>query len=360
MQNIRITRNNTEMKAGMNLATPRSRCSINLTELVEEYIDEKLLRPESATTYRKVVKRWIEENQASTICDITREDVKNWCGEILDRARPETWNKYRRHLRALINFAISRGYYDSPNPFSDVAPARASQRLTKTVQEAIVHGALELLLLENCPIKPGWFWVLVMRAFFYTGVRRRQLVGLQWGDVDFQRCTWRLRSETSKTTREWFIPVPLDVIEDLHILYERTQERLSQLPQQTAQVFNVTLFYDRYRGPEMNGDQVAGFFARLSKHLGQPISAHRLRHTMATILAPKGDIRALQDMLGHTSISTTMRYIHPDVENMRVLQSRLPRLPSLASIARPGKENLVATNTISMVHTFLTATDGSS
>ena len=68
----------------------------------------------------------------------------------------------------------------------------------------------------------------------------------------------------------------------------------------------------------MTVDQVSCAFQRLSTSLQIRISPHRLRHTIATEAAPK-DIRALQELLGHTSVLTTMQYIHPDIDRMRSL-----------------------------------------
>ncbi len=68
----------------------------------------------------------------------------------------------------------------------------------------------------------------------------------------------------------------------------------------------------------MTVDQVSCAFQRLSTALKIRISPHRLRHTIATVTAPR-DIRALQELLGHASVLTTMQYIHPDVERMRSL-----------------------------------------
>ena len=57
----------------------------------------------------------------------------------------------------------------------------------------------------------------------------------------------------------------------------------------------------------------------LARALGIRITQHRLRHTMATELAAKKDIRTLQHLLGHTNVSTTMQYVHPDMDRMRSL-----------------------------------------
>ncbi|MCG6867503.1 MAG: DNA-binding domain-containing protein [Gammaproteobacteria bacterium] len=70
---------------------------------------------------------------------------------------------------------------------------------------------------------------------------------------------------------------------------------------------------------EMTVDQLGATFWRLSKATNIRISPHRLRHTMVTELAASKDIRTLQELLGHTNISTTMQYVHPDMDRMRNL-----------------------------------------
>ena len=301
--------------------------AITLAELLDSYLHEHLVRPATAETYRKAVKRWIEETAILYVDGVTREAVLAWRNGILRRARPETWNKYRRHMRALFNHALGRGWTSS-NPFQEVPPARTGQRLKKTVGAELVRRAVRLLESSEEKLRPGWFWAMVVRAFYFTGIRRRQLVELRWGDVDLDAGVWRIRAETSKTHREWFVPLAHEVVEDLKELRVRVYQQTARYPSRTDQVYNVTLFYPRYRGPRMREDQVGGFFHRLSVELGaaERITPHRLRHTMATLLAAEGDLRTLQELLGHTNIGTTMDYVHPDVEHMRSLVMRLPRL----------------------------------
>ncbi|WP_172600394.1 tyrosine-type recombinase/integrase [Sulfurivermis fontis] len=296
-----------------------------MEHLLQSYLLENLVRPATARTYEQAVRRWTEETGMSCIEAITRDDVLKWRNDILSRARPETWNKYRRHLRALFNYAVSRGWLGT-NIFSAVPPARAGTRLKKTVDVDVVRKALVFLDDEDESLRPGWFWAMVVRAIYFTGVRRRQIVELRWGDVNLDAGTWRIRAETCKTHREWFLPLVPQVVEDLTELYRRTCERLKGKPGKHYQVYNVSLFYPRYKGPELKEDQIGGFFHRLSEALEEPITSHRLRHTMATMLAVHGDIRTLQEILGHTNLSTTMVYVHPDVERMRSLMARLPNL----------------------------------
>ncbi|MEJ2694846.1 MAG: tyrosine-type recombinase/integrase [Candidatus Thiodiazotropha sp.] len=293
--------------------------------LLQTYLLENLVRPQTARTYAQAVKLWNQDTEISCIDEITRDDVLKWRKEILSRARAETWNKYRRHLRALFNYAVSRGWLNE-NLFASVPPERTGMRLKKTVDVDIVRQALALLESDSDNLRPGWLWAMVVRAIWFTGVRRRQILELRWGDLDLQAGTWLIRAETSKTHREWRLPLMPQLIEDFTELHRLTTERLLRKPSKNHQVFNVTLFYERYKGPELRDDQIGGFFHRLSELLEAPITPHRLRHTMATQLAVHGDIRTLQEILGHSNLSTTMGYVHPDMARMRTLIEHLPDL----------------------------------
>jgi integrase len=90
------------------------------------------------------------------------------------------------------------------------------------------------------------------------------------------------------------------------------------------QVLCLPLFSDRsaaFVSREMRAHNLDSFFRRLRKNLpaSMPrISAHRIRHTTATILANAvPNLKVVQQQLGHTSISTTYGYVHPDLNAMR-------------------------------------------
>jgi len=85
-----------------------------------------------------------------------------------------------------------------------------------------------------------------------------------------------------------------EVIQDLQVLHARRAAQLGRDPSGAHQVYNVTLCYRRYKGPEITDPQVTGCLRRLSEPLGERISAHRLRRTLATALAEHGNYRPLQ------------------------------------------------------------------
>jgi len=78
----------------------------------------------------------------------------------------------------------------------------------------------------------------------------------------------------------------------------------------------------------MNAGHLSKGFTDLSKRLGFLVSPHRFRHTLGTSLMrnAKANLHLVKALLGHTSFSTTLEYIEPDMEQMReLLDSRSER-----------------------------------
>lgn len=292
-----------------------------VSELVEDYLSERLPRPATCHMYREVAQRWVNDTGNDVVEWVSAEDVREWRDAVLARASAQTWNLYRRHLRALWNHAMRRKVCTS-NPFADTAPARAPSLRKKTVDSidlSTIITALRDRDQSKHKMRPAWFWAIVLKTFYYSGIRRRQLVELKWEDIKFDEATIHLRAASSKTYREWFIPIAPPLLPELENLLLLTTARMRRAPRDEEQVFNVTLFHNRFKGEKMTVGQLSGAFERLSKALKIRITPHRLRHTMATELAAQKDIRTLQQLLGHTDIHTTMQYVHPDIDRLRTL-----------------------------------------
>jgi integrase len=312
-----------------------------LRELLDQYLRDNLLQPASVRAYRNVALQLIKDRVAPrddlNLSEITHDLLVAWRAQILERARSTTWNYYRRHLRVLLNYAVFNDWL-ALSPLRQVksAPEGGPER------RAVPQDALSRLLTVldddygqprsvGNRLYPRWFWHTVVLTLFYTGMRRRQLVSLRWRDIDFDKAEILLRYEGSKTRRQWEIPISDALMPELLKLRERTCKHRGRVDSKELvdeQVFNVTLFYKRYRGTRMTSEQVSGFFGRLAKVSGVPISAHRLRHTVATELTrgDQPDVKAVAALLGHTDIRTTLRYVHTDTAQMRRLLTGLPTL----------------------------------
>jgi integrase len=312
-----------------------------LKGLLDHYVRDNVLRPATVQVYGNVVLQMIKDCAGDrddlALRLITHELLVSWRTQVLARARPSSWNNYRAHIRALLNYAVLAGWL-SDSPLKRVKAAPVGALKGKALGQAELRRLLSLLrddYGEECAVGnalcPRWFWRIAVKTLYYTGMRRRQLVSLRWRDINFEKAEILLRYEGSKTRRQWEIPIPEPLAPELRRLQSRTLEQRGLTDATTLlddQVFNVTLFYKRYRGVRMTEAQLTGFFKRLTNAAGVQVSAHRMRHTLATELTrgENRDIKAVQDLLGHTDIRTTLLYVHTDTAQMRRLFEDLPAL----------------------------------
>ncbi|MCB1735687.1 MAG: site-specific integrase [Gammaproteobacteria bacterium] len=260
------------------------------------------------------------------VASLTRQGVLLWREQVLSRAAIRSWNNYAVHMRALWEF-LRKDVVESgieSNPFDRVT-LRPPKKLPKSLQLETVQSAIDYLEGPDCALEPGWFWATAIRTLFFTGIRRRQLAGIRVGDVDLRAGAIHLRAEFSKNGEARDIAISDLLLPHLVRLLNRSEIQVC-IDDQDEQLFNVTRFTTRFKGDELTPEQISGFFRRLSDHLSIPISAHKLRHTFGTMLAPKTDLRTLQELMGHNDYRSTLEYVHSNEELQRQVIRQLPRV----------------------------------
>jgi len=288
-------------------------------QLLTQYALEKPLSEATIKTYRGVINCFTKDTGIKNINAIKFEKLLDWRISVILRSSDITWNNYLRHMRALWKFAILKHYVPDIDHFKNLHWGKYSSSRTKIITKKQLSSIYSFFSDKDCGIEPCWFWHMVIRFMFFTGVRRKQLITLKWKDVDFAERTIYLSPLGEKTDIARKIPMTDTLINEME-LYRQTimthhPDYLSSLEKQ---LFNVTIHNSRYKGKFMTESQLSGFFRRLSQKQGFKVSAHRLRHTMATEIAKTGQIKPLQCILGHSDIGTTMNfYVHPDMEEMR-------------------------------------------
>jgi site-specific recombinase XerD len=148
-------------------------------------------------------------------------------------------------------------------------------------------------------------WVTVLAMLYGTGLRRGELERL---NLDcFDRAEGTLRIDGRKTGRERCVPLPEMVLSCLEAYLPRRHNQLERAARLGEQALLVTR-----TGVRLNGGAVSNGIHAISRRAGVSIhSLHQFRHTCASDLLEAGvHLAQVQRILGHSGISTTVRYVH--------------------------------------------------
>ncbi|MDB4917727.1 MAG: Tyrosine recombinase xerC [Gemmatimonadetes bacterium] len=162
----------------------------------------------------------------------------------------------------------------------------------------------------------------ILELFYSTGMRLSELQGLSKADVDLVSQQAKVRG---KGRKERIVPIGDHAMRAMRNYESKRDELLRQL---SGKVDRSAYFLSRTGkriGPRMVQKIVSAFLAEIDEDAG--LSVHSLRHTFATHLLDNGaDLRAVQELLGHASISTTQIYTHTSVERLKqVYEKSHPR-----------------------------------
>jgi integrase len=223
---------------------------------------------------------------------------------------------YHRLLSSMLNDAVEWQII-ADNPAARVKPPKAKKKEISHYDDEKV-----LLLLQKLEDEPIKYKTAVILTLF-TGMRLGELMGLEWADVDFEKCTIRIRQSSQyvkgkgiitkdpkNESSKRIIAVPAEVMELLKTYKKwQNEERLKmgELWEESGRVFT------QENGKPMFPDTPSKWFAKfIKKHNLPHITFHGLRHTNATLLISQGtDIKTVSKRLGHAETSTTLNiYSH--------------------------------------------------
>jgi integrase/recombinase XerC len=226
--------------------------------------------------------------------------------------QPRSVQRRLSALRTFFGFLMREGLLAS-NPGVDVRAPKAGKRLPHTL-DVDQMGAL-LALKPQGPL--GVRDLAMMELLYSSGLRLAELVGLNVPDLHLADRTVRVTGKGSKTR---IMPVGTQAVAALK-LWLRERAAL-------AAADESALFLN-HRGRRLGGRAVQLLVARHARAQGLPtgVHPHLFRHSFAThLLESSRDLRAVQELLGHASISTTQIYTHLDFQHLaRIYESSHPR-----------------------------------
>jgi integrase/recombinase XerC len=156
----------------------------------------------------------------------------------------------------------------------------------------------------------------ILEVFYSTGIRVSELVGIDWSDVDFQLGVVRV---VGKGSKERIVPIGEVALQSLHD-YGQAVRTKWQLP-----CTGDNPVFLNHRGGRITVRSVARVVEKHLREAGIAVKMgpHGLRHSFATHLLNSGaDLRVIQELLGHASLSTTQRYTHLNLDQLTAVYDK--------------------------------------
>jgi integrase/recombinase XerC len=211
-------------------------------------------------------------------------------------------------VRSFYNYLL-RERLLTRNPAHDVRAPKTESRLPDTLNVDDVNRLLNVADTDLLVIRD----LAMLDLMYSSGLRLSELVGLDTGDVDMQERMVRVTGKGAKTR---VVPVGAQAIAALQAWLQ-----VRPLSQDTAEKAVFTTRQGRRLGPRAVQQRVR----RLARQQGVPgnVHPHTLRHSFAShLLESSGDLRAVQELLGHADISTTQVYTHLDFQHLAAVYDK--------------------------------------
>ena len=265
---------------------------------------------------KKLIK-WLETSSIKvTPLKINREILQEFIYHIAKEVNPRSQSRIISGLKGFFNYLIFEEYR-ATNPLDLIESPKIGRKLPDTLSIKEIDAIISIIDLS----KPqGERNRAIIEVLYGCGLRVSELISLKISDLFFDEGFIKV---TGKGNKQRFVPIGSLTIKFIDIY--RNEIRVHQVIKPNAQ---DSLFLNR-RGNELTRSMIFHIVKELTEKAGiqKNISPHTFRHSFATHLLENGaDLRAIQQMLGHESITTTEIYTHLDKRHLsQIINNFHPR-----------------------------------
>ncbi|MGH7801027.1 MAG: phage integrase [Thermodesulfobacteriota bacterium] len=229
----------------------------------------------------------------SKLSAITSKDILDYQSKRLkDGIQPATVNRELACLKHLFNIAKQKAKFFGDNPVSKVKFLEENNQ----VERVLTPEEEERLISESAPhLKP------IILTAIHTGMRKNEVLSLRWTDIDLENNIIAVETTNTKSKKLKRIPI-------------NSTLRKILLEQKLKTGFGEYVFLNPEGKPYRRGDSLKRCFEGALRRANiRGLRFHDLRHTAATRMIESGaSIVAVSKILGHSTLTMTMRYSHPD------------------------------------------------
>jgi integrase/recombinase XerD len=260
---------------------------------------------------------FLEENEINSSAIVIDEiTIQQFIYEIAKKVNPRSQARIISGLRSFFDYLVFENYRET-NPTDLIEAPKIGRKLPDTLSEDEINKLISAIDLSH---PQGERNRTIIETLYSCGLRVSELITLKISDLFFDEGFIKV---TGKGNKERFVPIHFSAQKYISIYISEIRSHLKPIKS-----FEDTLFLNR-RGKGLTRQMIFTILKDVSIkiNLKKKISPHTLRHSFATHLLKNGaDLRAIQQMLGHESITTTEVYVHLDTSYLKeVVEKFHPR-----------------------------------
>ncbi|MGD9950095.1 MAG: site-specific tyrosine recombinase/integron integrase [Desulfobulbus sp.] len=287
-----------------------------MTSLVERFVTwllvEKGYSPHTADGYQRDLLEFLQFTGSSTTPEsITSVVVQAFVGSLYSRNASASVARKLSSLRTFFRF-LKREKVLLMDPLAGVVGPKQGQYIPVFLTVDEVFALLE------APVVSDRYWRrdrALLEMLYATGMRVSELVGMNLEDIDLADEMVRVRGKGNK---ERIVPFGRAAREALE-QYLQERQSLSQGRVLRGRAAEEHAFFLNGQGSRLSVRSVERLIQTYAQRagIGTTVTPHALRHSFATHLLEMGaDLRIVQELLGHVSLSTTQKYTHINIDHL--------------------------------------------
>ncbi len=267
---------------------------------------ERNLSPHTLRNYLSDLTQFFDFlNSKGEGVNITKIDVlviRSYLAFLHKRCRRASIARKLACLRTFFKFLLREGKIGQ-NPAKMVYTPKQERRIPSFLS---VDEMFRMLEAPSQSTLVGLRDKAILEVLYSTGIRVSELVGLNIEDLELSEGLIKVKG---KGRKERIVPIGKKAIYYLRRYLERIKERKGELGGKDAVFLNL-------RGQRLGQRSISRIVYKYSV-VSRSVTPHSLRHTFATHLLDAGaDLRAIQELLGHKSLSTTQKYTHLSIDRL--------------------------------------------
>lgn len=297
---------------------------MNWRDALEDYKQylriERGLAANTITNYSFDVEKliaWLDENHINSSPEqISEEEIQQFIHVLATKVNPRSQSRIISGLKGFFEYLVFEDYRKQ-NPLELTESPRIGRKLPDTLS---LNEIDQLISAVDLTTPEGERNRAILETLYGCGLRVSEVTNLRLSDLFF---TEGFIKVTGKGDKQRFVPIAEATQKYINLYKDHVRSHMD-----IQKGHEDTLFLNR-RGKQLTRAMIFTIIRKLAEVIGlhKKISPHTFRHSFATHLLENGaDLRAIQQMLGHESITTTEIYVHMDRSHLKkVLEEFHPR-----------------------------------